>query len=175
MVNAGKMSMIVAAATMSILVVVFSAVTSMAGMINEKAPAIVLQDLTGKTVTLDSLKGQVVFVDFWASWCGPCKQEFPEINKFISKYTDKDAVVLAVNIDKNRSHAEEFLSKIPNLSKKVWVVLDVDASVVASYNARLMPTSFIIDKTGVVRFIHFGYNESDSSKWASEIDGLLKQ
>ena len=173
--NARKISICVALATMSLLVAVLSAVSSTAATINEKAPAIELQNLTGKTVTLDSLKGKVVFVDFWASWCGPCKQEFPEMNKFISKYTDRDAVVLAVNIDKSRSHAEEFLSRIPDLSRKVLVVLDPDATVVASYNARLMPTSFIIDKTGVVRFIHFGYNEDDPSKWASEIDALLKQ
>jgi len=145
-----------------------------AGMINEKAPAISLNDLKGRQVTLDGFKGKVVFVDFWASWCGPCKQEFPEINKFITKYKDKDVVVLAVNVDKQRSHVEEFLSKIPNLSEKITVVLDPDSRVVASYNARMMPTSFIIDKDGVVRYIHFGFNESDPSSWTAEIDGLLK-
>ncbi|OGQ55527.1 MAG: hypothetical protein A3J24_08950 [Deltaproteobacteria bacterium RIFCSPLOWO2_02_FULL_53_8] len=157
-----------------VLFILMTAAVSNAVTIDEKAPAIVLNDLSGRAVTLEGLKGKVVFVDFWASWCGPCKQEFPEINRFISKRKDKDVVVLAVNIDKQRSHAEEFLSKIPDLSDKIIVVHDVDAKVVASYNARMMPTSFIIDKTGVVRFIHFGYNESDPASWASEIDGLLK-
>ncbi|MBI5562650.1 MAG: TlpA family protein disulfide reductase [Deltaproteobacteria bacterium] len=146
-----------------------------AGMINEAAPVVVLRNLAGKTVSLGDLKGKVVFVDFWASWCGPCKQELPEINRFITKYKDSDAVVLAVNIDKTRSNVDEFLSKIQNISNKMLIVLDPDAKVVASYNARMMPTSFIIDKTGVVRYIHFGYRENDPDTWAEEVEGLLKQ
>lgn len=162
-------------AASGILFVVLTAAGSDAATINEKAPSIVLNDLKGRAVTLESLKGKVVFVDFWASWCGPCKQEFPEINRFISKQTGKDVVVLAVNIDKQRSRAEEFLAKIPDISDRIIVVLDPDSKVVASYNARMMPTSFIIDKSGVVRYIHFGYNESDPASWASEIDALLKE
>lgn len=158
-----------------LLLVIKTAGPTYAGMINEKAPDISLADLKGKMVTLDGFKGKVVFVDFWASWCGPCKQEFPEINRFISKYNDKDVVVLAVNVDKQRSHAEEFLAKIPDLSGKITVVLDPDSKVVSLYNARMMPTSFIIDKAGVVRYIHFGFNESDPASWAAEVDGLLKQ
>lgn len=162
-------------AALCILFVLMTAAGSNAVMINEKAPPIALNNLKGRAVTLESLKGKVVFVDFWASWCGPCKLEFPEINRFMSKQTGKDVVVLAVSVDKDRSHAEEFLSKIPNLSGNIIVVLDADSKVVASYNARMMPTSFIIDKSGVVRYIHFGYNETDPAKWASEIDGLLKE
>lgn len=170
-----KFNMAVKSAALSILFVMVAVASSNAGMINEKAPPIVLSDLKGRPVTLESLKGKVVFVDFWASWCGPCKQEFPEINRFISKLKGKDVVVLAVNIDKEVSHAEDFLAKIPNLSDMIIVVSDADSKVVASYNARMMPTSFIIDKNGVVRYIHFGYNETDPASWASEIDGLLKQ
>ncbi|MBI5886790.1 MAG: TlpA family protein disulfide reductase [Deltaproteobacteria bacterium] len=170
-----KVSAVMKAVAAVILLVIMTAGSTYAGMINEKAPDISLNDLKDKAVTLDSFKGKVVFLDFWASWCGPCKQEFPEINRFISKYRDKDVVVLAVNVDKQRSHVEEFLSKIPNLSEKVTVVLDPDSKVVSSYNARMMPTSFIIDKNGIVRYIHFGFNESDPASWITEVDGLLKQ
>jgi len=172
---ATKVSTVMKAAAAGLLLVIMTAATSNAVMINEKAPDITLNDLNGNAVTLDSLKGKVVFVDFWASWCGPCKQEFPEINRFIAKYTDKGVVALAVNVDKQRSHVEEFLLKIPNLSENVIVVLDTDLKVASSYNARMMPTSFIIDRDGVVRYIHFGYNESDPASWANEIDGLLKE
>src|SRR3989338_9054110 len=127
------------AALFSFFLIIFP-ISAYSGCVGDIAPSFTLKDLNGNTVTLDSFKGKVVFLDFWASWCGPCKQEFPEINRFISKYGDKDVAVLAVNVDKQISHVEEFLSKIPNLSEKVTVVLDPDSKVVSLYNARMMPT-----------------------------------
>lgn len=151
------------------------AVLSWAARINEKAPSFTLPGVDDKPVSLSDYKGKVVFVNFWASWCGPCKQELPEINAFIDKYKDADAVVLAVNIDKKKSHAVDFLSNLPKISKKLIPVLDTDAKVIPLYGAAAMPTSFILDKQGVVRYIHFGYNDKDPAKWADEINMLLKK
>lgn len=153
---------------------IFAATFSWAGIINQKAPEFTLKDLSGKTVSLNDYRGKVVFIDFWASWCPPCKKEFPEINKFIQKYKDSDVAVLAVNVDKRRANVDDFLSQLPQLSKKMVVLLDTESSVISSYNAKAMPTSFIVDKEGVIRFVHFGYNESDPRAWADEIDKLLK-
>lgn len=143
-------------------------------MINEEAPGFTLQDMGGHTVSLKDFRGKVVFIDFFASWCAPCKKEFPEINGIIDRYSDSEVAFVAVNVDKKRSHVEDFLRQIPNLSKRFIVLLDTDSTVISSYNARAMPTSFILDKNGVVRYMHFGFRESDPGSWVEEIDNLLK-
>ncbi|MBI1911433.1 MAG: TlpA family protein disulfide reductase [Deltaproteobacteria bacterium] len=147
---------------------------SWAGITNQKAPDFNLQDLNGKTVTLESLKGKVVFVDFWASWCPPCKKELPELNKLMDKYKDSDVVVAAINVDKNKAQAADFVSKVPNLSKKMVILHDADSLVISAYKAKAMPTSFVLDKNGVIRYVHFGYQETDPFAWVDEINKLLK-
>jgi len=158
----------------AIVAVLLVASLSQARMINEAAPEFTLKDLNGKAVSLKDLRGKVVFIDFFASWCGPCKKEFPEINAIIKRYSDSDVAFVAVNVDKKRSHVEDFLAQIPNLSSRFIVLLDTDSAVISSYNARAMPTSFILDRTGIVRYIHFGFRESDPGSWTEEIDKLLK-
>lgn len=143
-------------------------------MINQQAPEFTLQDMSGKTVSLKDLRGKVVFIDFFASWCAPCKKEFPEINGIIGRYNESEVAFVAINVDKKRSHVEDFLRQIPGLSKRFIILLDTDSSVISSYNARAMPTSFILDRSGVVRYIHFGFRESDPGSWVEEIDNLLK-
>jgi len=78
----------------------------------QPAPAIALPGLAGP-VQLDALRGQVVFVDFWASWCGPCKQSFPWLNEMQAKYGARGLRVLAVNVDRQRAHADRFLAQVP--------------------------------------------------------------
>ncbi|MEK6531188.1 MAG: TlpA disulfide reductase family protein [Deltaproteobacteria bacterium] len=146
-----------------------------AGLIGGTAHDFTLEDISGKTHSLGDYKGRVVFIDFWASWCPPCKKEFPEINAMLKAYEGADVVGIAVNIDKKRSHAEDFLRGVGALSKNLVVLLDPESAAIRHYNALTMPTSYILDKSGVVRFVHFGYNESDAQKWKQEIDRLLKE
>lgn len=158
-----------------LLLAVFISSSALAARINEAATEFTLQSLDGKTVRLGDFKGKVIFLDFWASWCFPCKQELPELNKFMNGMKDKDVVVLAVNIDKKRSHAEDFLIGMGIISKGFIVLLDTDSKTIASYGAAAMPTSFVIDREGIVRYVHFGYDESDPVKWFEEINVLLKK
>ncbi len=145
-----------------------------AGIYGGKAPDFSLPGVDGKTVSLSDFKGKVVFIDFWASWCPPCKKEFPELNRFLDRQRDPDFVVLAVSVDKLRSHVDEFISGLPEaLSSRLHVLLDPDAEAIAKYNAKAMPTSFVIDREGVVRFMHFGFNESDPDAWSQEVSELL--
>jgi peroxiredoxin len=145
-----------------------------AGIVNKKAPDFTLSGLDGKAVSLGAFKGRVVFLDFWASWCPPCKKEMPEINKLAEKFHDADMAVVAVSVDKKKEHAGAFISTIPGVSRRLTVLHDPETSVISAYMAQAMPTSFIIDRAGVIRFVHFGYRETDPDEWVKEIDSLLK-
>ncbi|MBI5327603.1 MAG: TlpA family protein disulfide reductase [Deltaproteobacteria bacterium] len=146
--------------------------SSFAVGINEKAPDFTLPDMNNRQVSLNDFKGKVVFIDFWATWCPPCKKEMPELAKFVEKYPD--VVVLAISIDKITSHVEKFFKKDPSMLKKLTVLLDPDASVLKLYGAVAMPTSYWVDKQGNIRYVHFGFNESDPIKWATEAEYMLK-
>ncbi|MCC6542951.1 MAG: TlpA family protein disulfide reductase [Nitrospirae bacterium] len=164
---------IVNSITLSVIVLLI-ATNSWAIQVNNKAPEFNLPDIYGKTVSLNSLKGKVVYINFWASWCGPCKQEFPQLEKLAATYSGSGLFILAINQDKTRSGMVEFLDKNPISSSNMKVLTDPQFSVISSYGPRAMPTSFIIDKEGVVRYIHFGFSETDPSKWIKEIDSLIK-
>jgi thiol-disulfide isomerase/thioredoxin len=163
----------VAIAVIMALVAGFSA--SRAARLNEKASAFTLPGIDDRPISLAEFKGNVVFINFWASWCGPCKQELPEISMLMEKFKDKNVVCLAINIDKKKSHAIDFLTKLPKVSRKLIPLFDTDSKVIPVYGAAAMPTSFILDKEGVVRYIHYGFNEHDPAKWADEINTLLKK
>lgn len=160
--------------TLALVFFLLAAPFAYAARVGEEAPEFVLQDLDGRAVSLKDYRGKVVFVDFWASWCGPCKQELPAINRFLRENRGADVVCLAINIDKKKSHARDFLSGVPDRAGNLVVLYDGDAKIVSRYRVAAMPTSLIIDREGNVRYIHFGYNESDPAKWAQEVNSLLK-
>lgn len=159
----------------ALFISVFIPAVAFAGLVNKKAPEFTLSGLDGKAVSLSDFKGRVVFLDFWASWCPPCKQEMPELAKLAERYGKSDFTVVAVSVDKKKEHASGFISTVKGSSNRIMVLHDPEASVVSQYMAQAMPTSFILDKAGVIRFVHFGYREEDPSKWVEEIEGLLKQ
>lgn len=138
----------------------------------ERAPEIGLVDMAGKPVSLAELKGKVVLVDFWASWCKPCREEMPLLQKLSAKYGDKGFVVVGVSVDKELSKAKEFLAR-----EKVTfrAVFDGEHVVAGRYAPPKMPSSYVVDKKGVVRFIHEGFQASDAGKLESEISSLLAE
>lgn len=147
---------------------------STAAFIGDPAPEFSLPSLNKTQVSLGDFKGDVVFVNFWASWCPPCKQEFPELNKLADEYKDKKFKMLAINLDKSQARVEKYLKSIGVEKFNMEILLDPDSKVVASYVARSMPSSFVIDKNGTIKFVHFGFNKKDPPKWREELDSLLK-
>jgi thiol-disulfide isomerase/thioredoxin len=118
-----------------------------------------------------SLAGKVVIVDFWASWCSPCKASFPVLNELQKTYGDK-VVVIGVNVDEKRAEMDGFLKQH---AADFTVVRDADKQLVAIANINTMPTSFVLDATGKVRSIHNGFHGDTTKKqYVAEIDELLK-
>lgn len=121
----------------------------------------------------DSLKGKIVMVDFWASWCGPCKETFPAMNDLQKKYGDKGLVIIAVNEDEESSDMRDFLKENP---ATFVVVRDPKQKLVAVAGIQTMPSSFMLDETGKVRFAHSGFHGAETRKqYVQEIESLLKK
>ena len=119
----------------------------------------------------DGLKGKIVIVDFWASWCGPCAKSFPVLDELQKKYADR-LVVLGVSVDEKAADMETFLKKRP---VSFAVVRDAEQKLVATAEPATMPTSFVLDRDGKVRFLHNGFHGDDTRKqYLSEIESLLK-
>lgn len=136
----------------------------------EAFPEIAQFQLEGKLP--DQLRGKVVLVDFWASWCGPCKGSFPILEDLHKTYGDKGLVVLGVNLDETRKAMDDFLSK-----HKVTfnIVRDQHQKMVKTVSINTMPTSLLIDHEGKVRFIHNGFHGAATEKqYRKEIEDLLK-
>ncbi len=119
------------------------------------APDFKLQNLDGQSISLSSLRGRPVMLNFWASWCGPCRAEMPHIQAVFEdeKWKDQGLVILAVNIGESSSTAKKF---VEDNSLSFPVLLDSDQSVARDYNVRGIPATFFIDKDGIIKDMKIG-------------------
>jgi cytochrome c biogenesis protein CcmG/thiol:disulfide interchange protein DsbE len=123
-------------------------------------------------VSLDSLQGKVVYVDFWASWCGPCRQSFPWMKTMYDRYGSKGLVIVAINLDKDRGAAEGFLQKFP---APFTIAFDPSGKTAKEYKVWGMPTSYVVSKTGALVSTHAGFDPKRAAAVESEIAALLPQ
>jgi peroxiredoxin len=137
----------------------------------QRAPGFSLSTLKGAKVSLAGLAGQVVVLDFWAQWCEPCKQELPQLDKLQKEYAAKGVKIITVNIDKQRDNADQL---VRTLGLSLDVLLDPAGAVAATYDLPKMPSSYVVDKKGVVRYVHEGYESGDVARFKHELDELLK-
>lgn len=140
--------------------------------IGEVAPAFSLKDMKGNTVTLDSMKGKVVFLDFWATWCDPCREEFPELDALYKKFGKDGFEVIGISVDKSESNVAEFLKKRP---VSFIILTNTKGDVAESYGLPGMPTGFIIGKDGVIKYRHAGFGRAFLPVYEKEIVELLKK
>ncbi|MBI5404497.1 MAG: TlpA family protein disulfide reductase [Ignavibacteriae bacterium] len=128
----------------------------------------------GETVSLSDFKGKVLVVDFWASWCRPCKEGFPFLIELYDQYSDKDFSVLGINLDEDVKNMTAFIKKLGK-EVKFKNISDPDSKIGNLYKVEGIPTTLIIDKNGVVKFITVGYDPGEKEKFKSEIEALLKE
>lgn len=135
-----------------------------------KMPELGEKDLTGKQVTAASLAGKVVIVDFWASWCAPCKQELPLLDKLYKKYQAQGFVVIGVSVDKDEANVRKFLGNMP---LSFPIVHDGGHGIAGRYAPPRMPSSYIVDRKGIVRFVQAGFHAEDAGEIEKQIKSLL--
>jgi thiol-disulfide isomerase/thioredoxin len=152
------------------LVAWLAAATAAAVETGGAAPAFALPDAAGKTVALADLRGQVVYVDFWASWCGPCKQSFPWMNAMQQRYGAKGLAIVAVNVDKRRADADRFLAQLP---AGFPVVFDPAGATPAAWDVKGMPSSYLVDPKGQVIEVERGFSDERAAALEAKIRALL--
>lgn len=154
--------------TLVILSALFSIAAKALGA-NEIAPVFELPSNTG-VVSLTQFKGKVVYVDFWASWCGPCKQSFPWLNEMQSKYGAKGFQVVGINVDVKTAEAKTFLNEVP---AKFLVAFDDKGVTPKQFGIKGMPSSVLIDASGKVIFQHTGFRDADKAQLEQAIQQAL--
>lgn len=126
----------------------------------------------GLTGTMPDIKGKVVYLDFWASWCVPCKASFPTLERWRTDYAKRGFLVLGVNVDDDVAAMDEFLKKSP---VGFPVVRDAAHKLVAAVNVASMPTSVLIDRKGTIRLVHNGFHAKDAAELEAKIEELLEE
>lgn len=159
-------------AILAIILLNIISLTAYAVEIGQPAPLFTLPSLLqNQTTNLAQFQGKVVYVDFWASWCAPCRVSFPLLNQLYQKLKDQNFEVIAINLDENPSNAEKFVKEFPVTFN---VLRDEKGEWADKFVVESMPTSFIIDKQGVVQHIHHGFTSNDINELEQKILALLK-
>ncbi len=151
------------------LTVVFPAYST---EVSGRAKDFTLASRSGKNVRLNEQIGQVVLVNFWASWCGPCREEMPKLEELYKKYKDLGVTILGINIDENPQLAKKLLKDI---QVTFPILYDPDAQVSEPYQVESMPSTYLIDKRGNLRFLHQGYKSGFEIKYDQQIKQLLRE
>ncbi len=144
--------------------------TALAAGIGDLAPGFALRTARGEVVSLESLRGQVVYVDFWASWCGPCRRSFPWMNEMQRRYGGQGLAVVAINVDKNPVEAARFLERNP---AQFAVAYDQAGATPLAYAVRDMPSSYLIDPRGKVVEVEHGFRDERKDPLERRIQALL--
>jgi len=136
------------------------------------APEFVLRSLDGQNLRLSELRGEVVMINFWASWCGACRSAMPSLNELDAKYRRVGLKLLSVNVDDEHNKAEHMAE---SLKIRVPVLRDEQKTVSRMYKADTLPLTVLIDREGNVRYSHTGYNVGDEGKFVTELHTLLNE
>lgn len=148
------------------ILIVFSS-SAHAARTGEPAPRLEVQDQSGAWLRIDDLQGKVVYIDFWASWCAPCRLSMPALDRLGAQWPD-DLVVIGMNVDAERPDALAFLKRIP---VNFPIVFDPEGVWAERFEVPGMPTGYLIDRDGIIRHVKVGYQASE----LSELEDLIRR
>ena len=159
--------------TLGLLVTVVAA-TSLAssGLEGRAAPDFALKSSTGENLRLSEYRGDVVMINFWATWCGPCRQEMPLLDELYGRYQRVGFSLLGVNIDDDSRRA---MAMVNELGVSFPVLFDEHKEVSKLYQVEAMPVTLLLDREGTVRYVHHGYKPGYEQKYLDEIRSLLRE
>jgi len=130
------------------------------GGVGGPVPELVVQRLNGKSIAVSSLRGKVVLLDVWASWCGPCKKELPALDGIASRLKSRGVEILAVSIDQERENVDKFVATQSKWS--LTLAHDANGAIADKLQPATMPTSYVIDRAGIIRAINSGFVPADA-------------
>ncbi len=136
------------------------------------APDFTLDSASGENIRLSDYIGEVVMINFWASWCGPCRQEMPLLEALHEKYNMMGFTMLGINLDEKRADADALLAQIP---VSFPILFDPESKISRLYNVKAMPTTILLDRDGNLRFLHKGYQSGFEDKYEADIKALIRE
>jgi peroxiredoxin len=143
-----------------------------AGDLSAPAPNFTLQSQTGETVSLADFRGDVVMINFWATWCGPCRKEMPHLEALHQRYSSLGFTLLGVNVEDNPKGAEKYLEETP---VSFEILFDPANKVTALYDVVAMPSTVMVDRNGNMRYIHHGYLPGYENEYQTQVRALLRE
>lgn len=140
---------------------------------NDTAPNCALTPL-GDTqrYQLNQFRGKVLYIDFWASWCGPCAKSFPFLNELNMRLKDRGLQIIGVNLDENPKDAQDFLATYP---ANFTVTADINEQCARDFGVKAMPSSYLIDRKGIIRHVHLGFRTGESKELQTWVEQLLAE
>jgi thiol-disulfide isomerase/thioredoxin len=156
----------------ALLVAALIAMPALAVAPSGPAPRFSLNSMAGKMVSLDQYKGQVVMINFWASWCGPCRQEMPILEKLHTKYKPMGFSMIGVNVEPDSELAKNWLKATPVTFP---ILFDTKSEVSKLYSVPGMPTTVIVDRKGNLRWMHQGYKPGVENEYLNQIRALVRE
>jgi peroxiredoxin len=148
------------------------AVPALAGLTGGAAPQFTLTARSGHAVSLAQFKGQVVMLNFWASWCGPCREEMPLLDSIYHSYGKMGFALIGVNVEPDSQAANDWLKQTP---VSFPILYDKESKVSKLYDVEGMPSTVIIDRAGKVRVVHRGYKPGDENGYLDDIRALIRE
>ncbi|NOZ51773.1 MAG: TlpA family protein disulfide reductase [Gammaproteobacteria bacterium] len=146
--------------------------TTTMALADQTAPVLSVKGLDNADINIGDFKGKVLYVDFWATWCPPCRKSFPWMEEMHQRYNDLGFEILAISLDNKRSVIDKFLKSVPT---NFIIAHDAKGGSAQAFNVKGMPSSYLIDRKGNIRLSHMGFNSKDKIKLEAEIKALIAE
>jgi len=147
-------------------------IAASAKAVQTAAPDFTLKSQKGDNLKLSELRGKVILINFWASWCGPCRQEMPVLNELYQHYRPLDFTVLGVNVEQNSNDAKSLLKDV---TVSFPVLFDNANKVSKLYDVKGMPSTVLVDRDGNIRYVHMGYQPGTEAEYQAQIRALIRE